>query len=117
MIWLCSRTLQRTSGSCDIMCISADTVCDSVMQRWSTRVLYLYSSPYYGTLKTCHNIRNFIQSTHGVNIKLVFTLIPNKTTMFFELFAKLRQAISDLNFVFDPDLVVTDFEAAVIEAL
>lgn len=35
---------------------------------------------------------------------------------YFELFSKVRRSMSDLNLVFNPDVIVTDFEAAVIEA-
>jgi hypothetical protein len=36
--------------------------------------------------------------------------------MIFQLFSKVRRSVSDLNLVFNPDVIVTDFEVAVIEA-
>ena len=48
---------------------------------------------------------------------LVYCLLTSKTrATYFELFAKIRRAMSDLNLTFDPDIIVTDFEIAVIEA-
>ena len=53
---------------------------------------------------------------HGVVVPLVVALLANKTrSLYFELFSVIRKNMMDLNLVFDPEIIVTDFEIAVIE--
>jgi len=68
--------------------------------------------PQYTQLFTIHGV------VEGLVVPLVYALLPNKCrTSYYNLLSLIRDSIVNMSLIFDPDVIVTDFEASTLEAL
>jgi len=75
-----------------------------------------------GTFKVCPPQYSQMFTIHGVVdglvVPLVYALLPDKCrSTYYELISLVRKSISDLGLVFNPTLVVSDFELGTLQAV
>ena len=75
-----------------------------------------------GTFKSCPPQYAQLYSIHGLLdghvVPLVYVLLANKTrTMYFNMFTVIRNAMSKLGLVLNPDNIVGDFELSFIDVV
>ena len=75
-----------------------------------------------GTFSRCPQLFTQLYSIHGlykgVSIPLVYMILTNKTaTMYNKAFTIVRNALFELKMVWNPKLIITDFESGIIEVI
>jgi len=75
-----------------------------------------------GTFKSYPKLYTQLYSMHGLYggfvVPLVYTLLLNKSsTTYYNMFGKVRDAMSRLNLVFNPKFIISDFESSLPEAI
>ena len=75
-----------------------------------------------GTFKTCPSLYTQLFTIHGLCnnfvVPLVYILLADKCcATYYQVFNLLRDAVSSVGGVFDPDIILSDFESGLIEAV
>jgi len=108
------RRLLFPTGDADMVIFATD---DNLRTLSAATSIYLD-----GTFKACLLLYAQLYTVHALVdsqvVQLVYALLANKQrTTYYDFFEILCRAISNLGLIWDPQYIVTDFEAGSIEAL
>ena len=75
-----------------------------------------------GTFKTCPLLHTQLFTIHGLHrnfvVPLIFVLLSDKrSATYYKLFDTVKQAMFSLGIVFNPDIILSDFESGLIEVI